>query len=122
MFYYKKKLFNTNKIINYVWRDCKCIVHEIDIKLFNHYFDGSYNYWEHDTNILTLDKLGYKGKKAHLVRIKCADLDYPIIILKSKKRRIIIVDGCHRLVKCFIEGRKSVECVYITEEELFKLG
>lgn len=50
----------------------------------------------------------------HYKRIKNVDLNYPIIIANNT-----IVDGVHRLTKCYIQKKKNIN-VYIFDKPLLK--
>lgn len=51
----------------------------------------------------------------HFNRVLRADLDYPIVVRKDGDR-IIVVDGCHRLVKAHLNGQKEIKASVMSKE------
>jgi hypothetical protein len=58
-----------------------------------------------------------KNHVKHMQRIRTAPLDDPIIIRFKNDE---IVDGCHRLTRAFLEGRKKILAVFVEEEQMSK--
>lgn len=49
-----------------------------------------------------------EGSTAHQKRVKEVDFSYPLIVAKFKNK-LVILDGVHRLVKAYLEGRSDIE-------------
>jgi hypothetical protein len=50
----------------------------------------------------------------HYNRIKNANLKYPLIVMEDK-----ILDGWHRLVKAYSEGKSTIKAIEVTREAIY---
>ena len=53
-------------------------------------------------------------------RINDANLDYPIIVEKTRNNTYPIIDGVHRITKAYISGKKKIKIYELTTAELKK--
>ena len=53
-------------------------------------------------------------------RINDANLNYPIIVEKTRKDEYPIIDGVHRITKAYISGKNKIEIYELTTSELNK--
>ncbi len=77
-------------------------------------------FWEKDGtddwNLTPRDVMNkIEGSSEHQERVKKADLQYPIFVIK-KKGRWLIIDGVHRLVKALQSGHKTIKAKIVTPE------
>lgn len=84
---------------------------EMDIKDLLWHFDMPY--WTNDKkekfSVTPWNVINKKpGTKQEQLRVECADLSYPIDILKHNDRWIIL-DGVHRLVKTYQAGETKIK-------------
>lgn len=56
-----------------------------------------------------------KNYKNHILRIKKANLKYPILVLEESGT---ILDGRHRFAKAVFENKNTIEIIYINIREL----
>lgn len=61
----------------------------------------------------------------HYLRVKKADLSYPIIMFKYKNKnrkrtKHILLDGYHRIVKAYLDNVDNIKVMYATKEQLDK--
>lgn len=83
---------------------------EMDINELLWHFDIPF--WEKegtdDYNLIPWDVIKYPEiEKTHFAKVQAADLTYPIDIMENKGRWLIL-DGLHRLVKSYIQGKKTI--------------
>ena len=79
-------------------------------------FNLEYNCWNNNVRpIDVINDIKNKKYKNEVLRIKNANIKYPIIIDSSYK----ILDGFHRYVKMYIENKKNIN-VYIFDNKLIK--
>lgn len=79
-------------------------------------FNLEYNCWENNVRpIDVLNDIKNKKYKNEVVRIKNANIKYPIIIDSNYN----ILDGVHRYSKHIIENKKTIN-VYIFDKKLMK--
>ena len=57
------------------------------------------------------------GSKGHQKRTEKADAKYPIIITKYKSKYVVL-DGVHRLVKAYLNGKKKVKAKVVPKRYL----
>ncbi len=79
------------------------------------YGDGTYNL---TPNQVISDREKYME---HYDRVMNSDINYPIDVMFNKGRYVIL-DGCHRLVKCKFLGMKKVNVRIIPREEIKHLS
>jgi hypothetical protein len=61
-----------------------------------------------DYNLTPWDVINHPEiEKSHFAKVQAADLIYPIDIMENKGRWLIL-DGLHRLVKAYLEGKKTI--------------
>ncbi len=83
---------------------------EMDINDLLWHFDIPF--WEKegtdDYNLIPWDVIKYPEiEKTHFAKVQAADLVHPIDIMENKGRWLIL-DGLHRLVKSYMQGKKTV--------------
>ena len=79
-------------------------------------FNLEYNSWENNVRpIDVVNDMKNKKYKDEVLRIKNADIKYPIIIDSNYN----ILDGVHRYVKHIIENKKTID-VYIFDKKIMK--
>jgi hypothetical protein len=79
-------------------------------------FNLELNCWTNDVRpVDVLEDIKNARYKAEVVRIKKADLTYPIIV----NSQYFILDGMHRYVKHILENKKSIK-VYVFDKTLMK--
>ena len=79
-------------------------------------FNLEYNCWENNVRpIDVLNNMKNKKYKDDVIRIKNANMKYPIIVDSNYN----ILDGVHRYVKHIIENKKIIK-VYIFDKKLMK--
>ncbi len=71
-----------------------------------------------DWNLTPWDVINNKpGSTIHRQRMDKADLNYPIILTEYKSR-LVALDGVHRLVKAYLQNRKTIPAKIIPSEFL----
>lgn len=85
-------------------------VEKMDINELLWHFD--YPFWEkegaNDWNLTPWELIKNPQKEpTHYGRIQAVDLSYPLQIMKYKGRWLLL-DGLHRLVKAYLEGKRMV--------------
>lgn len=53
----------------------------------------------------------------HAKRIKDADTRYPIIVVRDSKK-LTVLDGNHRLIKAYLEDKKTIPVVWLSPEDM----
>jgi len=67
--------------------------------------------WREDSCLILGDEPNWGAFAAHCARVRDADLNYPIILSPMGD----VMDGMHRIVRAFLEGRDSVPGVTLAE-------
>lgn len=57
------------------------------------------------------------GFPDHLKRVMASDLRYPIHLVEYKGR-LVVLDGFHRLLKAAIEGRREIDAMVLSQQDL----
>lgn len=60
---------------------------------------------------------GEEGSLGHRERVAAVDTRYPLIVTNYNKR-LVILDGVHRLVKCFMDGETTIRVKIVPIEHL----
>jgi hypothetical protein len=55
---------------------------------------------------------------AHRDRIEKSDIDYPLLLIKTKQNRWLIWDGVHRFIKQILDGKRVVSCQKYTMKDM----
>lgn len=58
-----------------------------------------------------------RGSSIHQKRVEAADLGYPIVLTEYKSR-LVALDGIHRLVKAYLQDKKTISAKIIPAEYL----
>lgn len=80
-------------------------VRTVPVSMFAHIFKE--DVWK---DVFTVENFVY-----HMHRVDIANLDYPIITVRSGSR-LFVLDGMHRLAKCLRYGIEKISCVELGSE------
>lgn len=71
-----------------------------------------------DWNLTPRDVMeGKEGSGTHRKRVENADISFPLIVTKYAERYVLL-DGVHRLVKCYEHGERTVNAKVVPIEYL----
>lgn len=101
-----------------VW-DLDYPVQEIATEILEWHFDVPFWDWHNERYVLKpRDVINNPEKyKSEYERIMNADISYPIDVMANKER-LVILDGLHRLVKCYLLGMDKVKVRIISKSEI----
>ena len=110
------KKYNINKLIIETKNN---EIKEFNPSYWNQYLDDL-TWWDSvgksiTPNMVLENRLLYKD---HFQRIKNADLSYPIILTPDRQH---IIDGVHRLAKCYLINCDTLKCIIATKEQMKKV-
>ncbi len=94
-------------------------IQEIASEVLEWHFDVPFWNWNHEWYVLKpRDVMNHPEKyKLEYDRVMNSDISYPIDIMENKGR-FVILDGLHRLVKCYLLGYRKVKVRIIPRKEI----
>lgn len=98
-------------------------VEEIDIDKLLWHFD--YPFWEkegtNDWNLTAWELIkNPEGEPTHYKRVRDVNLLFPLQIMWYKNRWLLL-DGLHRLVKAYVQGKKKVKVRIVPESAISQI-